>query len=114
MSQIQFNGASITTYIPQNARIRVSAIGRNIYNDTANAAVILSLHDGTPSGTNFFAESFVQNATTIQAVFPFTISAVISPTSGSHTYNLGWRVSGSTGRADFSALGPLYFQVELV
>lgn len=115
-SATQVTGLTATVTIPAGGRrIKITALGKDVFTNTGAAAVTLSIWDGTVgSGTQLSASAATLTAAST-ANFVETI-AVVTPAAGSKTYNVGIFTSNSSDAANLEAAStaPAFILVEAI
>jgi hypothetical protein len=110
----QATGLTCPVLVPTGRNLKVTGGGSGIANSTSNATVVLSVWDGVVNaGTQI--QDFRKGSSTvaIDEVGPTAI-AMVSPSSGLHTYNVGLSSSSGTVTLGASATRPSFIMVELV
>ncbi|MEA9986263.1 hypothetical protein [Subtercola sp. RTI3] len=108
-------GLSVTVNVPAGKRLKLTAFSGALYYPGGNSAVVtMSLWEGTPgSGTHFAdANMFGTNASSQS---PGTAIAIITPSAGAHTYNVGLQTSNITNASagiGAAATSPAFILVE--
>ncbi len=114
-SAVQVTSLTSTVTIPSGGRsVKITAYAPSLYNGTISTNVILTIWDGTVgSGTQL--GSAVVSAPAANAQAPVTAMAIVTPSAGSKTYNIGLNASGGgTANLSASATGPAFILVELI
>ena len=84
--------------------------------DTKTRAMI-SIYDGVVGGDTMLASGYLNaggNVTDGYVAVPIYVSCIVTPTPGSHTYNVGLRSWNGTGTVQLTAskFEPMYLLVE--
>lgn len=109
-SQVQVTGLTATVTIPSGGRKTKITVKANIGQSTTGQSA-LTLWDGpVGSGTQLDISYNGAGASTEPAI----IIAVVSPSAGSKTYNVGFAASAGTGTVYAAATGPATLLVEAV
>ena len=112
---VQVNGLSAQVVIPNGAtEVRITAYGGAVYNSSSSGRVLLTIWDGTVGSGTQLAEAWALGTATPSAGGTTAI-AVISPTAGSKTYNVGIEAeSAGTATIDGGSGRPASIVVEVV
>jgi hypothetical protein len=114
---VQATGLTVTVTIPAGGRkIKITAWSGQLYNQTASRFVNMEIWDGTVgSGTRL---ALVQNFTgaTANAGSSAVAVAVVTPSAGSKTYNVGCYTDALGGTAGIQAVStaPAFILVEAI
>ena len=110
---VQVTGLTLTVTIPAGGRrIRITGFGRDA-NCTVQAYITFSIWDGTvSSGTQLATTQCFINA--LNSTQPLMVSAIVTPSAGSKTYNVGMSTTAGTGTLDQGPLYPAYILVEAI
>ena len=112
-SYVQATGLTSTVTIPSGGRnVKITYFSRNLYNGGGNS-VYISIWDGTVGSGTQLAET--SQATASGTTSSGVCIAVVTPSAGSKTYNIGLK-SGSSTTAGFDAAAtyPAFMLVELI
>lgn len=111
---VQVTGLAITVTIPAGGRsIRISALASDMF-ASASATFVISLWDGTVGSGAQLARCLANNGGTTGVTFPSYVSAIVNPSAGSKTYNVGFQTSGGTGTIEAASTYPAYILVEAI
>lgn len=111
-SVVQVTGLTATVIIPAGGRrVRITAFGLNADNTTTARNTIAIFDGAVGSGTQVGASQI-----SVSAGFagPFFAQAIVTPSAGTKTYNIGMAVSGGTAVLTASALAPAFILVEAI
>lgn len=116
---VQVTGLSVTVTIPagNTRRVRISAISQSaLLASSTGGWVTCSIWDGTVGSGTLLAQGITQFITGSVTEGQVNAFAVVTPSAGSHTYNVGLASSGSssTMRLNASANSPAFISVEYV
>ncbi|SDP32954.1 hypothetical protein SAMN04487914_10875 [Arthrobacter sp. ok909] len=113
-SAVQVTGLTAAVTIPAGGRkIKITAYSGTIYSN-ASAHVVVTIWDGTVgSGTQLSANDF-NNGGTTSITGLGACMAVVTPSAGAKTYNVGFHVSAGTGHFVASATAPAFILVEAI
>lgn len=108
---VQVTGLSVTVTVPTGGRrIKITAYIRDLSNSSSSGYAILSIWDGAVGTGTLLNEGQILNATT-----PVTAIAVVNPSAGSKTYNIGLKIAVTgTGLIEAATTAPAIILVELV
>ncbi len=108
----QATGLTATVTIPAGGRrVKITAFTRRITN-VNTTDIMLSIWDGTvSSGTQLSQTNFYN--TTAGAGSTQTCIAIVTPASGSKTYNVGFHSAAGTTKIEAAATYPAFIHVEL-
>lgn len=110
-SAVQVNGLSVTVTIPTgNKKIKVTAF-TNALSNASNAANVITIWDGTVGSGTQVQQANLNASNLAIGQAP---SIILSPASGSKTYNVGLATSAGTASLGAAATYPTYLSVELV
>ena len=110
---VQVTGLTVTVTIPAGGRkIKITVFGRDA-NCSVQAYVTFSIWDGTvSSGTQLATTQCFINAS--GSTQPVMGSAIVTPSAGSKTYNVGMSTSAGTATLEQGPLYPAYILVEAI
>lgn len=109
---VQVTGLTATVTIPAGGRkIKITAFASDMF-ASASATFILTLWDGTVVSGTQLARALANNGGTTGVTFPAFVSAIVTPSAGSKTYNVGFQTSAGTGTIEAAATYPAYIHVE--
>lgn len=109
----QATGLSCPVIVPANRKVKVTGFCGKVYSTTSVGENVLSLWDGTvSSGTQIAAGESTPNA--VSQPTNVIAEAIVTPTSSSKTYNVGYSASAGSGKFDAAATFPAFIKVELV
>jgi hypothetical protein len=112
---VQVTSLTATVTIPAGSRkIKITALGRGLYNGTAGNRAVLSIWDGTVGSGTQLAEGWGPASSSSSAGQGIAI-AIVTPSAGSKTYNVGLR-SETTGTSsiDAATIAPAFILVEAI
>lgn len=113
---VQVTDLSVTVTIPAGGRsIKITAFTTALENNTANQYASLGIWDGTVgSGTQLNVG--LARGSLAGFLVPATIMAVVTPSAGSKTYNVGLSTAGGSGTAQLYASenNPAFILVEAI
>lgn len=115
-SATQITGLTTTVTIPSGSRkIKITAFASDVYSATAAAFVTMTIWDGTVgSGTQLARTQMIASAAsnTLGAI----VIAVVTPSAGSKTYNIGLATSSGSDAANMEAAAtyPAFILVEAI
>ena len=116
-SFVQVTGLTSTVTIPAGGRrIKITVFAKSMLNaGGANTYSELSIWDGTVGTGTQLSDSTAMMAVAVQE-FPVTCIAVVNPTAGSKTYNVGIKSSNASFSATITAAttNPAFILVELI
>ena len=115
---VQITGLTSTVTVPAGGRrVKITVYCRDVYNSgTTPMGAFLSIWDGTVgSGTQLQEYSMAQNTTSGLASVGIMM-AVVTPSAGSKTYNVGMRTqtAGGTSNLESGATYPAFILVEAI
>lgn len=111
-SIVQVPGLSAPVVVPYGARIKISVGGSSFSNGAATQQQ-LAIYDGTVgSGPRKQALDYVTAVATSLGPVCFYVTDV--PTSGTHTYNVGFSTTSGTANLNATATSPAFISVELI
>lgn len=108
-------GLTSSVTIPAGSRrVQITAYASNTTNTNANASITLTIWDGTVgSGTQL--SSFVHSSGTVAADgIGMNCVAVVSPSAGAKTYNVGIKASAGNPTVAASATAPAFILVKAI
>lgn len=115
-SEVQVTGLSSTVTIPAGGRkVRITAWASSIQNNTLNSYAKMGIWDGTVnSGTELAYIEY--RAAVASQVLPVVVTAIVTPSAGSKTYNVGLSNDASSGTAQINAFAaaPAFILVETI
>lgn len=112
-SYVQATGLTVTVTIPYGGRKIKITVSCTLYNSTSGQGVNLSIWDGTVgSGTQLQSTFYTSGGSNYQAVQ--TIIAVVTPSAGSKTYNVGYSASADTANINASSTLVPFILVEAI
>jgi hypothetical protein len=107
------SGLTTTAYVPAGRKVKVTFFTQEFYNSGGTNLNEISVWSGTVgSGTQICA--LENNNATASNGIPGTAIAVISPLTGSNTFNVGMKASAGTSTLVGQTLSPAFISVELV
>ena len=107
-AEADVNGLTVTVYVPTGARIALRG-HVNTYNSTGAAFHVIRLKESTTTYATGNSAIVAINAVNLT-----TPTALITPTSGSHTYKISQQASGGNKNIEATVTEPAYIAVELV
>ena len=113
VTAVQVTGLTLTVTIPAGGRrIRITVFGRSA-NCSVQAYVTFGIWDGVPNVGTLLAttQCYINAANSTQPVMG---SAIVTPSAGSKTYNVGMSTSAGTGTLEQGPLYPAYILVEAI
>lgn len=113
----QLTGLTVSVTIPSGGRkIKITVYGLALFNSATSPNYGISLWDGTVgSGTQIQAAQFNNTWTSGSALTtPVTLVAVVTPSAGSKTYNVGGFTSSGTMSLAASSTSPAFILVECI
>lgn len=115
---VQVTGLTTTVTIPAGGRkVRITGYCGQAFDTGANGGESISIWDGTVgSGVQLNAAATFSSSRTANTSAPLIVSAIVTPSAGSKTYNIGFSEVGGVGTATFqaSATQPGYILVEVI
>lgn len=115
-TQVQATGLTTTVTIPAGGRkVKITAYAA-IHVDTNTKAALLSIWDGTVGSGTQLAQDFIVLPAALNDA-GFIAIAIITPASGSKTYNVGWKSDpggGITATLNASSTNPAFILVEAI
>lgn len=113
-SPVQVTGLTATVTIPAGGRkVKITAWANSMAQSAGVDGVVLSIWDGTVGSGTQLANTGITGPGANYAV-PSICIAVVSPSAGSKTYNVGFDVQAGTGTLNAAATGPAFILVELI
>lgn len=109
-------GLSVTVTIPSGGRrVKITAWGRSVLNNTAGDYSLLSIWDGTVGTGTQLAETAALSSSA-SAQYSATVMAVVTPSAGSKTYAVGLCNASTAGTNTLTAstVAPAFILVELI
>lgn len=111
---VQVTSLTTTVTIPVGGRrIKITAFASNAYSTTTAGYIALSIWDGSV-GTGTMIGRGQMNATNTTGQVPFLAMAVVTPSAGAKTYNVGLSSSAGTGSIEAATTYPAFLLVEAV
>lgn len=109
-------GLTATVTIPSGSRkIKVTVYSRLLSSSVVNATVTASIWDGTVGGTQIADFVLQENQTTGNPINSgMTMIAVVTPSAGSKTYNVGLQTSLGTANIYALPTSPAFILVEAI
>jgi len=110
---VQITGLTSTVTIPAGGRrIKITVFGRTVFN--ANSSYnTFTIWDGTVGSGTQLSSTQVYNTTNIPAG-PIIAMAIVTPSAGSKTYNIGMHVTSGSGILEAAATYPAFILVETI
>lgn len=109
-------GLTITVTIPAGGRrVKITGFVQDVATNTATATVLLTLWDGTVgSGTQLAASR--KTTTSATGLNPIMVMAVVTPSAGSKTYNVGLQTDNgsNTPFIEASSTAPAFILAEAI
>lgn len=113
-SAVQATGLTVTVTIPAGGRrVKITAFSDTTYCTTAGGLVTMSVWDGVV-GSGTFLSRTVTYAPASNTGAPATAIAVVAPSAGSKTYNVGLSTSTGTGGIEALSIAPAFILVEAI
>lgn len=113
-TQVQVTGLTATVTVPAGGRkVKITVFSGSIFTTGGTGIVAIDIWDGTV-GTGTQLQTGSVNISTAGNSTPVTIMAVVTPASGSKTYNVGFNTSAFTGNLQASSTGPAFILVEAI
>jgi hypothetical protein len=112
-SPVQVTGLTITVTIPAGGRkVKITAFTGGLYNTTAASSAIMTVWDGVVgSGTQLSRGTGIEGGSSSSSGVAM---AVVTPSAGSKTYNVGLHASANTATLEASATAPAFILVESI
>lgn len=114
---VQATGLTTTVTIPAGGRrIKITAWCRSLENSVASDYTLMSIWDGVVASGTQLSECVMQAAAgTGGQDVPAIAMASVTPSAGSKTYNVGFKiVTGGTASLTASAVAPAFILVEAI
>lgn len=113
-SAVQVTGLTATVTIPSGGRsIKITAFSRALYSTSSGAAAKMTIWDGVVGSGTQLNESFGLQSGGAGASNGF-VQAIVTPTAGSKTYNIGLAASSGTATLEAGTTFPAFIFVEVV
>ncbi|WP_307609881.1 hypothetical protein [Pseudarthrobacter sp. W1I19] len=113
-SAVQATGLTVTVAVPAGGRkVKITVFSDTTYCTTAGGLVTMSVWDGVV-GSGTLLSRTVTYAPTSNTGAPATAMAVVTPSAGSKTYNVGLSTSTGTGGIEALATAPAFILVEAI
>lgn len=113
-TNVQVTGLTTTVTIPAGGRrIKITGWATNIQDNTAVTNVTISIWDGVVGSGTLLAFNLVTIPGTSYSASA-AVFAVITPSPGSKTYNIGLTAGGGTAQITASATSPAFILVEAI
>lgn len=113
MTAVQVTGLTSTVTVPAGGRsVKITAYAYRVSN-SGLADGEVSIWDGTVASGTRLNTSQAYSAAAGQG-FATTVMAVVTPSAGSKTYNVGMLVTGNTGTLHAASTAPAFILVELI
>jgi hypothetical protein len=113
-SAVQVTGLTVTVTIPAGGRsIKITAFAESLYGN-ATAYIIMSIWDGTVGSGTQLARGQIYNPSTTNAATTVMVQAIVTPSAGSKTYNVGLLTGAGTATLESVSGGPSFILVEAI
>jgi len=113
-SFVQVTGLTTTVTVPSGGRkVKITAFSKSMYNTSSGAYSEMSIWDGTVGSGTQISDCTLLTAAANQEV-PNSCIAVVTPSAGSKTYNVGLKASAGTAAITAATTNPAFILVELI
>lgn len=112
---VQVTDLTTTVTIPSGGRkVKITVWAGGVFNSVAATNAVLSLWDGTVGSGTKLAESYATSGTA-SAIVPCSVVAIVTPSAGSKTYNVGFaRDNGVTATLRATSTSKAFILVEVI
>lgn len=111
---VQVTGLSATVTIPAGGRrVKITAWASYVDNSTSSFNEV-SIWDGTVGTGTQLALNSIDIIASSSRQIPTIVMAVVTPSAGSKTYNVGFRATAGTGNFSASTTSPAFILVEAI
>jgi len=111
---VQVTSLTSTVTIPAGGRkVRITAFASDIF-ASASAVFVMTIWDGTVGSGTQLTRCLVNNGGTTGVTTPAIAHAIVTPSAGSKTYNVGFSTSAGTGTLEAGATYPAFILVEVI
>lgn len=112
---VQVTGLTTTVTIPAGGRrVKITAYTGGLWTSLAGGRVDMSIWDGTVGSGTQLQTAWGQAPNGASGVYGAIAIAVVTPSAGSKTYNVGLSVTGGTGNLVAATTQPAFILVEAI
>jgi hypothetical protein len=115
-SAVQVTGLACSVTIPSGGRkVEITAYARDVYGSLSTTVTQMTIWDGTVgSGTQLQSSLFNPAGGAVGLSGHAMAVAVVTPSAGAKTYNVGFQVNSGTGTLEAASTFPAFILVKVI